>query len=425
MHNYQLCLTLDGNLSIMKTHHKIKLALFCLIFSSKSHAKTNLQDSAEYQKIRHIAEQTIKRYAPDKRAAVFEIQMPDSSHHTYHIKTTEPKAKEYFKQLLLESQIPSAKVAINLLPDSTVGGNITGIVNLSVANLRVTPRNQAELASQILLGTQVDLLEQKDGYFRIRTPEDYIAWVSTSSITPMAALELQEWKTAKKLIFTADFGHTYVEPNTESLRVSDLAMGNILIVKGESNGFVNVRYPDGRMGYIRSEQIRPFDEWLDTLDPTAETILSTAKTMMGLPYLWGGTSVKGVDCSGFTKMAFYMSGMVIPRDASQQVLAGQPIDILSDDVLDTTKALQNLQPADLLFFASGEGCSPDARITHVAFYLGDGEFIHAAGTVRINSMLSHASNYDDFQTRTLVAARRYLGQTDSVLQPIASHTAFK
>ena len=408
----------------MKTHHKVKLALFCLVFSIKSYAKTNLQDSAEYQEIMHIAEQTIKRYVLDKRTAVFEIQVPDSSFPAYAIKTTEPKAKEYFKQHLSDSHIPNAKITINLLPDSTVGGNITGIINLSVANLRTSPRNQAELASQALLGTQVDLLEKKDGYFRIRTPEGYISWISTSSITSMTALELQEWKIAKKLIFTADFGHAYVKPDIESPRVSDLAMGNILVATSESNGFMGVRYPDGRQAYIRNEQTQPFDEWLGALDPTPENILGIAKTMMGLPYLWGGTSVKGVDCSGFTKTAFYMNGIVIPRDASQQVLAGQPIDILSNDVLDTTKALQNLQPADLLFFASGEGRSPDARITHVALYLGDGEFIHAAGTVRINSMLSHAPNYNDFQERTLVAARRYLGQTDPALQPIERHIAY-
>lgn len=408
----------------MKTHQKVKITLFFLVFSIKSYAETNLRDSAEYKTIMHVVAQTIKRYAPDKRTAIFETQIPDSSSYTYHIKTTEPKAKEYFERLLSENNVPNAKVTINLLPDHTVGENFSGIINLSVANLRTNPRNQAELASQVLLGTQVDLLEESDGYFRIRTPEGYIAWVSVSSITPMDASEAKGWKTAKKLIFTSDFGHSYVAPTHESMRVSDLAMGNMLLAEGESNGFVKVRYPDGRTAYILKEQTQPFDEWLRTLNPTPENVLSIAKTMLGLPYLWGGTSIKGVDCSGFTKTAFYMNGLVIPRDASQQVLAGQPIEILSDAVLDTTKALQNLQPADLLFFASGEHRSPDARVTHVALYLGHGEFIHAAGTVRINSMLSDATNYDDFQTRTLVAARRYIGQTDPLLQPIALHPAY-
>ncbi len=387
-------------------------------------AKKNLPDSAEYRIIMHIAEQVARRHAPDKRTAIFDVQSSDRLPSAYTVETTEPAAGQYFKDLLVENGLPDTKVTINLLPDSSVGGYLAGIVNLSVANLRTTAGNQAELASQLLLGTQVDLLQQMDGYFRVRTPEGYIAWVSTSAVVPMTKPELLRWKNAKKMIFTADFGHAYTEPNERSLRVSDLAMGNILIVEDGWERFVKVGYPDGRTAYINKEQMRPFDEWLGALDPTAENILDIAKSMMGLPYLWGGTSVKGVDCSGFTKTAFYMNGIVIPRDASQQVLAGQPVEVLSGGKLDIEKAIQNLQPADLLFFASGGNREPDARVTHVALYLGNGEFIHSAGTVRINSMLSQAPNYDDFETRTVVAARRYLGQTHPALLPLAQHPAY-
>lgn len=397
------------------------ILLFCCIIGLKNHAQTQLPDSAEYHKIAHITEEIAKQYAPDKRTAIFELQRPGDDPNRYQITTTIPRAWERFQQLLVDNHIADTKVTINLLPDTSVNGNASGIVNLSVANLRVAPRNQAELASQVLLGTPVDLLQKRDGYYRVRTPEGYIAWVSTSSITAKAQLDLKQWKVARKVIFIADYGHSYSAPDEQSLRVSDLVMGNILVEMGKSSGFIRVRYPDGRSAYVKSDLVCPFDEWLDTLTPTADNILDAAKTMMGVPYLWGGTSVKAVDCSGFTKTAYYMNGIIIPRDASQQVLAGQFVDILSADTLDTEKALRNLKPADLLFFASGDNRKPDARITHVALYLGDGEFIHSAGTVRINSMLSGAANYGDFQTRTLVAARRYIAQTDPALQPISQH----
>ncbi|MGK6351668.1 NlpC/P60 family protein [Parapedobacter sp. DT-150] len=372
----------------------------------------------------HIAEQTAERYAPDKRTAIVELHVSDDASGTYQLVTTEPDAPAYFNRLLAENRIPNTKVAINLLPDSSVAENVAGIVNLSVANLRVAPRNQAELASQALLGTPVDLLQKAHGYYRVRTPEGYIAWVSTSSIAPKSTPQLAEWQAAKKVIVVNDFGHAYSEPDQQSLRVSDLVMGDLLMTTGKSRGFTHVQYPDGRSAYIKNDLVRPFDKWLSALNPAAENILKTAKTMMGLPYLWGGTSVKGVDCSGFTKTAYYMNGLIIPRDASQQVLAGQPVEILTADTLDREKALQQLQPADLLFFASGNGRRPDARITHVALYLGNGEFIHSSGTVRISSMLKGTPNYDDFETRTLVAARRYIGQHTEGLQPIAQHDAY-
>ncbi|SEL68630.1 C40 family peptidase [Parapedobacter koreensis] len=408
----------------MKTFKYIILSLFCCATGLASPAQALFPDSVVYQRIEQLAKETERRYAPDKRTAIFELHVADSNARLFRIVTTEPKAGEYFNQLLAGSTISSTNVTINLLPDSSIGGNIAGIVNLSVANLRVEPSNQAELASQALLGTQVDLLQEQNGYYRIRTPEGYISWVSTSSVTPKSTPELIQWREAKKVIFIADFGHAYTMPDEQSLRVSDLVMGNILLAGQQANGFVQVRYPDGRDAYIKQDLIRPFDEWLGTVNPTAEAVLKTAKTMMGVPYLWGGTSVKGVDCSGFTKTAYYMNGIVIPRDASQQVLAGQFVDILSADTLDTQKALQNLQPADLLFFASGKNRDPNARVTHVALYLGNGEFIHSAGTVRINSMLRDAPNYEDFETRTLVAARRYIRQSDPALQPVAQHPAY-
>lgn len=406
----------------MKARCVLLLSLFYLTLSIKSFGKNNLPDSAEYKKILQIAQHTIQQFIPDKRTAIFELKHSSGHLSSYHVNTTEPEALEYFCQSLDENHIPRAKVAINLLPDSSVDGKVVGIVTLSVANLRVEPSNQAELASQVLLGTQVDLLQRKEGYFRVRTPEGYIAWVSESSVTPKSASALDAWKREDKIIVTADFGHAYTQPDEKSLRVSDLVMGDILVLLGPvSDDFVHVLYPDGRTGYIKSDGIRPFDTWLGTRSLTAENVIATAKTMMGIPYLWGGTSVKGVDCSGFTKTAFYMNGLVIPRDASQQVLAGQPIDILAGDTLDVKKAVQNLQPGDLLFFASGTGRPPTARITHVALYLGNGEFIHAAGSVQINSMLPEAPDYGALDTRTLVAARRYIGQADSALQRLDQH----
>jgi len=264
----------------------------------------------------HIAEETKAEYAPDKRTALFELQLLDNNSPVrYEVVTTEAEALPAFRRRLADKHISETKIAINLLPDSSVSDNVSGVVNLSVANLRVQPRNQAELASQVLLGTKVDLLQQQHGYYRARTPEGYIAWIATSSVTPMTSTEMNQWKSAEKVIFTADFGHSYTQPDHKSLRVSDLVMGDLLIALGQSDGFYHVQYPDGRLAYIDEELVRSFDKWLGTRHVTAESVLAVAKAMMCVPYLWGGTSVEGVYCSGFTTTAYFMNGMVIRRDA--------------------------------------------------------------------------------------------------------------
>jgi len=373
-------------------------------------------DSTAYFKIKELQENVKREYAPDKRTKIVAIQKADIAQNQYVLETTEKDAQFVLQQKAKEI---SANIQVQLLPDASVGEKTAGVIRLSVANMRTFPDNAAELTSQVLLGTQVDLLQKKSGDYRVRTPDGYIAWVPSSSIEAMDKTMLANWRQAEKVIYTAEFGKSYSEPNEKSQRVSDLVYGDILQLKGQKGNFYEIAYPDGRLGYIKRSESLTLKNWLDTRQPTAENIIASAKTMLGLPYLWGGTSVKGVDCSGFTKTSFFMNGFVIPRDASQQVLAGEKIDILDQDGhFDPDKALKNLKPADLLFFAAGKNSNPNARVTHVALYIGNGTFIHAAGLVRINSMLKDASNYDDFQTRTVVAARRYLGVRDSAIQKV-------
>ncbi|MGB3064982.1 NlpC/P60 family protein [Sphingobacterium thalpophilum] len=391
--------------------------LACASLIGASHGHAQQVDSTTYFKIKELQENVKREFAPDRRTKIVAIQHADIPQNQYILETTEKDAQFVLEQKAKD--IP-AHIQVKLLPDASVEGKTAGVIRLSVANMRTFPDNAAELTSQVLLGTQVDLLQKKGGEYRVRTPDGYIAWVPSSSIAAMDETEIASWRQAEKVIYTTEFGRSYSEPNEKSQRVSDLVYGDILKLTGQKGNFYAVAYPDGRKGYIRKSESLTLKSWLDSRNPTAENIIASAKSMLGLPYLWGGTSVKGVDCSGFTKTSFFMNGFVIPRDASQQVLAGQQIDILdSEGHFDPEKALKNLKPADLLFFAAGKNSNPNARVTHVALYIGNGTFIHAAGLVRINSMLKDAPDYDDFQTRTVVAARRYLGVQDSAIQKIA------
>ena len=221
----------------------------------------------------------------------------------------------------------------------------------------------------------------------------------------MTKAEFGSWQRAEKVVYTETFGFAYTEPSENSLPVSDLVAGDILQLLSENNGFYKVMFPDKRTAFISVKKAGPYDQWKNQPEPSAEQLLKTARNYLGIPYLWGGTSVKGMDCSGFTKTSYFMHGIVLPRDASQQALVGDKVDIFENDSVSINKALRNLKPGDHLFFAANK---KTMRVTHTAIYIGDGEFIQAAGLVRINSMISGSKNYDDFQSRTLVGARRIL-----------------
>lgn len=397
-----------------------RLRIFCLLFFAvlTSNAQIAHKDLS-------VLQQTIdefrNKWAPDKRSSIVEV-LPNTGRPTL-IRISDVKLKPILAEVLAKL---GDKYTIQTLPDSSVGAKTVGIINLSVANLRTEPSHAAEMATQVLLGSKVDILQKEAGNYRVRTAEGYIAWTPTSSVSVMTEDESKVWTEAERIIYTNEFGKSFSQAALESQRVSDLVYGDILHLLDTGSEYYHVAYPDGREAYVRKSEAQLFTTWLKTRKADAEHILKSARSMLGLPYLWGGTSVKGVDCSGFTKTSFFMNGLVIPRDASQQVRHGQVIDILDNlGEFDADKALKNLRPADLLFFAGGKNKNANARVTHVALYIGNGQFIHAAGTVRINSMLKEAADYDDFQTRTVVAARRYLGNHDASIQPIGSSNYYK
>lgn len=401
----------------------IKLFISLLATSIPFFGNTQVAENAELKNIKEISEQVRKTYAPDKRTALFEFKTDEKNPQLHHIETTIPAAKEEFLKATA-GKFSGHEFKFNVLPNETVGDKKKGVIRLSVVDIRYTPANQAEMVTQGLLGTPVDLLKKQGDYYLIRTPEGYIAWLKGASLTAMDDAKYQSWKNAKKVMYTADYGNVYSAANLESQRVSDIVLGNILVLNEEVGDFYGVKFPDGRSGFVHKKDAVPYEDWLNSNKLHAENVLQVAKSMIGVPYLWGGTSIKGVDCSGLTKTAYFMSGLVIPRDASQQVNSGKEIDILTNNEVDKAKVLANLKPADLLFFAERKGQIENPRVTHVAIYMGNGEFIHASGLVRINSLFHEAENYDNHQAKTLVGARRYIGETGKELVPVKQHDSY-
>lgn len=379
----------------MKT---ITLFLLSLFLSLTLNAQV---DTTIYK---NFATQIQKKFAPDKRDIYFNMQIKGDS--VKLESTSEIVLQEFEKARPQESTV---KFSSTLLPSKSLNGLTYGVANISVGNNRSNPQHGAELMTQMLLGTPVRVLKKQGAFYLVKTPDNYLAWTDGGALKLMDEQTFNKWQTSEKIIFTAEYGHAFTKADASSTRVSDLVNGNVLQLLGQESDYYKVSFPDQRIGYIQKSLATSYRNWLKRPNPAADAILSQAVTLLGVPYLWGGTSIKGVDCSGFTKTAYFLNGIIIPRDASQQALVGDAIDVLENDSISVSKCIKNLEPGDLLFFSAAKRRGINGgRVSHTAIYMGDGEFIQAAGMVKISSLIPEKSNYDGGQATTLVGARRIL-----------------
>lgn len=231
--------------------------------------------------------------------------------------------------------------------------DIRHICRVSIAPLRKEPSDRSEIVSQLLFGDRVTVLEKAEKWCRVITFHDqYEGWMDYKQLEKISETD-----------FADERGFVYLSP---------VQLNNTLIA------------PNGARIYLSPGSILPFFQenicllgdkkyevmFMPILPQAAipETVEQTAKFFENAPYLWGGRSLFGIDCSGFVQTVYRLHGFQLKRDASQQAEDGELVDFLSGAKL-----------GDLAFFDNDEG-----KITHVGMMLGNDRIIHAAGMVRID-----------------------------------------
>ena len=376
--------------------------LFCLLCTSLFNACAD-----DPTPLREAIAEVKAELAPDSRTDRVEVIIEGNVARGY---TTIPEALPALREVFAE--YPNYETRVRLLPDSVIGEKKYGIVKVSVANLRSKAGHSQELATQALLGTPLELLDQEDGWYLVRTPDRYIAWLEAGAFTPATAAEMADWYEGDLAFYTLPFAETTTTPGGGDV-LADPVIGSLVKPLKQEGAWTQVQLPDGEAGFNRSLMLRPTDGWMAPTGLDVDSLLASARQLSGRPYLWGGTSAKGMDCSGFTKMAYHINGYVIPRDASQQVHAGEEV-ALDDN-------LSAVQPGDMLFFGSLRE-DGSQRITHVGFYLGDGRLLHSGadnGRITEDNLLEGRENYNPERRATLLRAKRLRPGTDGV-QTIAA-----
>ena len=365
--------------------------------STKSSRKTQQEPDAHVVR----ALQAIQaKYAPDRRLAIFSISAAREG--DYLILKGEVENPDAKKELVETLSHMGIKVAdrITVLPSATLGDRTWGIITLSVVNVREERGQPAELGTQVMMGHVVRLWKTEQGWYYVQSSDRYLGWTEDDGVVPCTKETVNAWNASKRLIVTAFADRIWEKPSTKSVPVSDVVTGALVRNTGVEGDWFKVELPDGRTGYLARDSATDYEEWSKSRQPSPANIEQTAKSLMGLPYLWGGTSVKGVDCSGFTKVVYFLNGVHLNRNASHQARQGTEV------VVDPE--FKNLKKGDLLFFGSKAASGKPERVVHVGIYLGDKLFIHSSGRVKINSLDSRSPIADERRIRTLLYARRVL-----------------
>ncbi len=265
------------------------------------------------------------------------------------------------------------------------------LVQASAVYMQEAPDYESANVSQTGMGIVVEILETDRYWTKIRTPEPYEGWINELCLVEMTEEQKNQYLDSPRYICTAEFSHIYETPSEKSPYVTDFVMGNIVRQGSRSSGqWAEVVLPSGRTGWARKRDVQDFRHWASESAATARSLEDIARRFVGSAYVWGGMSPKGFDCSGLVGFCYFMNGILLPRDASQQAQCGVPVPV------------GEMQPGDLVFFG-------ESRISHVGLCIAPGVIVHSSQTVRISSLVPGGN---DFYRRNIIDVRRILGHVD-------------
>ncbi len=350
-----------------------------------------------------------QKYCPDPRLCVFDVHVQIRGANLKLMGELSDAAARRELVQAVKAAMPDFKVEdeILFLPDEALPRNERfGLISVSVANLRSKPGHAAELALQQLMGSSVAILKKEGTWYYVQTEDQYLAWIPNGSLQVGEQSLIEEWRASDLVAFKNMHGLVRAEARLEAPPLSNVVLGNVLRRLPEAfassntkTKWLSVALPDGRQGYIENEMVTSAHEFYPQAPTSPAAVVTQAQRMLGVPYLWGGTSVAGFDCSGFTQTVFRLNGIPLLRDASQQARQGTPLAVSND--------FAELQPGDLLFFGEKEN-----RITHVALSLGGPRFIHASDYVRSNSLNEADADYVESRKKTFQFAKRFFNATN-------------
>jgi cell wall-associated NlpC family hydrolase len=256
-------------------------------------------------------------------------------------------------------------VAAAVLLQAAPSPGVEAVVVVSAENMYAAADDGVEVVSQATLGQVVEVVDTSGAFARVRTPDGYEGWTSRAAVSVYADRAPRYARAGRVVEVTSLVAYLYRETDVSTARPrtsAPLATRLEVAADGPDRGWLTVRLPSGGTAFVQSGDVRPVEPAAPPRRGSPEEVLATARRFEGVPYLWGGMTARGIDCSGLVSRVYQANGVVLPRDAGLQFDSPSLVPV----------EREALRPADLVFFGRGP-----KRITHVGLYAGDGRFLSA------------------------------------------------
>jgi gamma-D-glutamyl-L-lysine dipeptidyl-peptidase len=295
---------------------------------------------------------------------------------------------------------PAAAVLLGLLPFPGLGwADLTGraVVIKSVVNMYSAPDEAVDVVSQAILGTNVRIIEARGdpsfgtpGWFHVETPDAYRGWVAGMALRCLGEAEPEYAATGSVFEVTSLFANIYATGDvTERKPVVTATIGARLAAGACGDRWCEVTLPDGGKGWVQTGDGSTGDAASPRQKLAPDETVALSKRFLGLPYLWGGTTPYGFDCSGLVQLLYHLSGIEILRDADVQ-MTGSGL----------SEVPQGSETApDLVFFGPAKD-----KITHVGMMIGPTDFINA--TTHGRPLVQISSLEDPYWKKLYQGSRR-------------------
>ncbi len=260
-------------------------------------------------------------------------------------------------------------------------------VTTNLLDLWAEPRFDRGRASQLFFGEVLKVDKQHNGFCRVRQADGYQGWADARFLAQISHAAYSEYLAKANAVVAASSARVYDRWGKQTVSPHLLFYGTRVRVSAGPAGFARVILPDNSVVLVKADNIRPINKRI-TSSLHGPRLVAEAKRFLGVPYMWGGITVTGFDCSGLIRTVFSRFGIYVPRDTKDQITMGERV---KRDCIKT---------GDLLFFRR-----------HVGLAVGRTHLVHASrggGGVRINALIRGLPGYRDDLDRDFAQARRII-----------------